>query len=404
MNLKDIKQSQIYQMVRIIWTYRLPDKVTKILAWITRNKELKNIILIESHNDFDMNGGAFYHHLINNGYNKKYKIVWLIKNKNILKRVRSKKLPFNVEVVPMFYLSVKRSYFNCIARYAFFDCCFLKKIKDGQVFVYLGHATRAMKNCRGLVDVPKDIDYIISASEFNNILMSDIYKADISKFVVTGFPVTDVFYADNKKRTNIDKELKNYRKIIVWMPTFRKTPFADGRCDGKANYETGLPLIKSKAEFERLNDKLQKLGIRLVIKFHPGQDMDVIRVSTVSNILLLSPNDIKRQKINPYELIIKTDALISDYSSISFDYLLLNKPIAYVLDDYNDYKLGFAVDDPLKYMPGSYIYTIKDMETFIDMISDGREDKGHERIKLRDMIHKYQDGKSCERIAEFLRL
>ena len=254
------------------------------------------------------------------------------------------------------------------------------------------------------MDVPKDIDYIISASEFNNILMSDIYKADISKFVVTGFPVTDVFYADNKKRTNIDKELKNYRKIIVWMPTFRKTPFADGRCDGKANYETGLPLIKSKAEFERLNDKLQKLGIRLVIKFHPGQDMDVIRVSTVSNILLLSPNDIKRQKINPYELIIKTDALISDYSSISFDYLLLNKPIAYVLDDYNDYKLGFAVDDPLKYMPGSYIYTIKDMETFIDMISDGREDKGHERIKLRDMIHKYQDGKSCERIAEFLRL
>ena len=61
--------------------------------------------------------------------------------------------------------------------------------------------------------------------------MSDIYKADISKFVVTGFPVTDVFYADNKKRTNIDKELKNYVshglniQILAHLLSFLKISF-----------------------------------------------------------------------------------------------------------------------------------------------------------------------------------
>ena len=41
---------------------------------------LKDIIVLESHNDFDSNGGAFYDYLIKNGYNKKYKIVWMLKN------------------------------------------------------------------------------------------------------------------------------------------------------------------------------------------------------------------------------------------------------------------------------------------------------------------------------------
>lgn len=42
---------------------------------------LQDVIILESHNDFDSNGGAFYDYLIENGYNKKYKIVWFLRNK-----------------------------------------------------------------------------------------------------------------------------------------------------------------------------------------------------------------------------------------------------------------------------------------------------------------------------------
>ena len=49
----------------------------------------------ESHNDFDSNGGAFYNYLIQNEYNKKYKIVWLIKHKESL----NVQLPKNVAYV-----------------------------------------------------------------------------------------------------------------------------------------------------------------------------------------------------------------------------------------------------------------------------------------------------------------
>ena len=52
-----------------------------IFLYFTKMKPLKNIIIIESHNDFDCNGGAFYNYLIKNNYNEKYLIVWLLKNK-----------------------------------------------------------------------------------------------------------------------------------------------------------------------------------------------------------------------------------------------------------------------------------------------------------------------------------
>ncbi|MBZ4251954.1 teichoic acid biosynthesis protein, partial [Streptococcus pneumoniae] len=52
-----------------------------LVSIFTKQKELRNSIVIECHTDFENNGGAFYDYLINNEYNKKYKIVLLLKDK-----------------------------------------------------------------------------------------------------------------------------------------------------------------------------------------------------------------------------------------------------------------------------------------------------------------------------------
>lgn len=57
---------------------------TKTLNLLYKRKKLLDVIIIESHNDFDSNGGAFYDYLIKNNFNAKYKIVWLLKNKKYL--------------------------------------------------------------------------------------------------------------------------------------------------------------------------------------------------------------------------------------------------------------------------------------------------------------------------------
>ena len=79
--------------------------------------------MIESHNDFDCNGGAFYEYLLRNGYNKKYKIVWLLKNPSL----KPDSLPQNVECVPLFKPSFKKDYFVWVAKFFTFDNTVISK-------------------------------------------------------------------------------------------------------------------------------------------------------------------------------------------------------------------------------------------------------------------------------------
>ena len=96
----------------------------------------------------------------------------------------------------------------------------------------------------------------------------------------------------------------------------------------------------------------------------------------------------------------QSDALIGDYSSASLQYLLLNRPMAFVIPDLNDYQKqrGFVFKDPIAFMPGNIVITKKDFYDFIDEIALDQDLHKKEREKVRDLIHKYQDGQACERV------
>ena len=76
-----------------------------------------------------------------------------------------------------------------------------------------------------------------------------------------------------------------------------------------------------------------------------------------------------------------TDALITDYSSVYFDYLLLDKPIGFVVDDLDDYRQnrGFLLEPVGRWMPGTRIEALKDLKEFARSVAQGddlhREDR-----------------------------
>ena len=55
-----IKDKGLKRTILVIYQYKIDIVIQKILYLFLKNKKLKNIIIIESHNDFDANGGAFY--------------------------------------------------------------------------------------------------------------------------------------------------------------------------------------------------------------------------------------------------------------------------------------------------------------------------------------------------------
>lgn len=397
---KYIQEKGVKHAIQVIYQYKIDIVLQKIMGVFLRNKPLKDIIMIESHNDFDSNGGAFYNYLIQNEYNKKYKIIWLIKHKESL----NIQLPQNVDYVMQYKPSFKKNYYKWLAKWLTADNDCSDKLRDDQISIYFGHGGFGLKNCKGYIDVPEKVDYVAMPSHFLKDIFADQFnlRGNDPRLCFIGFPYVDNFYSndcgDLNKITN-----QKYNKVILWMPTFRKGG-GYGRQDSTQIGDLGIPLIKNKAEYQELNDYLKKLNVLLILKLHPKQDLSDLQVEEMTNIRILTGTTVKELGVDNYRLMKDCDALISDYSSAAYDFLQCNKPIAYDFSDVEDYKLGLVVENPKDYLAGHFIKELKDLFVFIDDISNESDPYYNERQILRKKIFDFYDGDNCKRAIELLQI
>lgn len=99
-----------------------------------------------------------------------------------------------------------------------------------------------------------------------------------------------------------------------------------------------------------------------------------------------------------YELLPAFDLLITDYSSIYFDWLLLDKPIVFFIPDLSSYQetRDFLLSPLDFWMPGIKCKTVSELiEAFEDLKRDRFKD---ERKRLKRIVHHYQDRQSCDRV------
>lgn len=395
---KYLKKNGFRRLLEVLWKYKIEIVLEKFINIFTKNKPLQNKILIESHNDFDCNGGAFYNYLIEHEYNKKYKIVWLVR-----KKVKNN-LPQNVTTVPLFGPSIKKAYHMCTAKYFTYDCEGGKKIRNDQIVVYCSHGAGGLKNAKGKLFIPDSVDYILVQSKKYAPIQAEQWslKENDKRIVFIGYPAQDTFYIDDKSEFKKITD-QSYNKIILWMPTFRKGG-GNNRNDSLKKQKLGIPLFEKLDDYYNLNEQLKKRDIYLIIKIHPMQDLSNLEICDLSNIKVLTGNKVKELDIDNYRLMKCADALISDYSGAAYEYLQLNRPIGYVLDDINEYKIGFVIDNIHELIAGHEIYTLKDFNTFINDIIDENDIYRERREKLRDYIYKYHDGNASKRLVELLGL
>lgn len=239
-------------------------------------------------------------------------------------------------------------------------------------------------------------------------LYADIHAAIFGlrreQMLITGCAKADwLFQKDRDKLESLC--IPKGDKYIFWLPTYRFSgKDKDKPQDGVLNKETGLPLISTTEDLVWLNRKMAVHNTVLVIKLHPFQDKNAVHCGSLSNIVLLDNDMLVEQDIQINQLLSMADALISDYSSAAVDYVLLDKPIGFIVDDMEDYahSRGFIFDDILKWLPGKCIFDKNDLGDFIEQIICNEDRERGKRKKLRMLLHKNLDGKSCQRIVEEL--
>ena len=138
------------------------------------------------------------------------------------------------------------------------------------------------------------------------------------------------------------------------------------------------------------------------MKPHLLQDMSFIKIKASEYFCILTSDLLNEYETNIYDVMKLSDAMITDYSTIAFDFMLLNRPIGYTVDDINEYKLGFSIDNVFELMPGNKMEEIEDLIKFVQDISVSKDEYQVEREKVNLLVHDYIDGKNSERLCKKL--
>ena len=87
-----------------------------------------------------------------------------------------------------------------------------------------------------------------------------------------------------------------------------------------------------------------------------------------------------------------TSALITDYSSVFLDYYLLNRPVAFTINDYEEYKdkRGFVFEDIKSLMVGSVICDSHDLLEFLESVMKSEDIYIEERKKINNKVNAIQ--------------
>lgn len=340
-------------------------------------KKNKKKIFLYSNLGFRDNVKALYDYLIENEYNKNFKIICSLNDYKAQKPEKNVRFMSNLRGL--------FSFFSC--HYVFY--CFGKypvKPRRGQVVFNLWHGM-PLKKIGNMVSGSEKVDYnyfthILCTSEFFRSIIKDSFRCGDEQIVICGQPRTDEMIESNITE-------KNGNKLLLWMPTFRQ------------GYSDELDILTSE-QFGKLDMLCEKYGWNVFIKLHPLSGVDNLDCFDLTNIKVLTQKQFETKNLGIYTLLGRADCLITDYSSVYFDYLLLDRPIGFAIKDIEKYcnERGFTFENPYDYMPGEVFTDGEKMLGFVESVFKGKDSFKEKRKQLNDIFNSYQDGQNCHRIIE----
>lgn len=351
-------------------------------------KGLKNnIVLYESFFGRGMicNPYAIFLQLLQNPAYKRLKHVWVLDNIEnhsvLLEEYSGYSNVIFVQRESKQYLK-----YLCSAKYLInnvtFPSYFAKK--PGQIYLNTWHGI-PMKHVgydvpQGNIDVSNIVrnflhtDYLSAANSFmvdnynNAFKMREIYKGGI---IEEGYPRLDLLNHFSREEVylqlqKIGVEIEPSKKIILFAPTWRGISYSDANAN--------IDIYKDfKHQLEKLIDTN---NYQILIKVHQ-RVFELAREELTDGFFIPAT-------IDANVVLGVTDILISDFSSIYFDFLATERPVLFYIEDLEQYQqqrgMYFKLDD----LPGPYTDSLSTLSDWINRIDDVKKQYTERYDKLRD--------------------
>lgn len=239
-------------------------------------------------------------------------------------------------------------------------------------------------------------DYCITTSLLSSQIIAHTYDIPLYKFHSLGFSRNDELLKkyESEKLDEFIKHSVSYpvNRVFLYTPTHR---------DYEQNLHDSIrDVLGFQVDNAKLSSLLREYGAIIVCKVHSKQNREALRKELPEGVILHQPNS----AYGLCELMQRSDYLITDYTSAYFDYLLLDRPVLFNFYDFEKYKeyRGFSFD-PLDAIVAGEIFN--DEESFYDklrLILSGIDVYKEKRIFVKELVHKYTDTHSSERICNFI--
>lgn len=285
----------------------------------------------------------YFYLYLNQHYKEEIRAIWISKDKDIVSLL-------DKNLLEAYYLySLKGIWFSLRAKVYLYDnyskdICFtlsggatkinlwhgipLKKIqKDNQFDLVRNPKTRAQKlkwALRRLSD-EKPTDYVLVTSEYLRPIFSSAFNT--KNTIICGYPRNDILISDCIDNIMTDDEEDIYKiirnkakdnKVILYMPTFRESEYR----------------FFEVISIKKFDEFLKSQNLVFFVKLHPKSKVNNKFMEVESeNIKIINPEH------DPYPLLKLADVLLTDYSSIYFDFLFTGKPIIFFPYDLDEYLL-----------------------------------------------------------------
>lgn len=250
--------------------------------------------------------------------------------------------------------------------------------------------TNTEKYKRNFIKATRKWDYLISPNRYSTEIFKRAFQFE-NNIMETGYPRNDYLVNENniteinriKQKMNLPKD----KKVILYAPTWR-----DDEYHGRGRYKFDIPL-----DMDYMKDSLGEEYI-ILFRMHYliAENLDLSSYNNFAFDASLH-EDIR-------ELYLIADMLITDYSSVFFDYAILRRPMlfyVYDIDTYRDQLRGFYIDFE-KEAPGPLVKSTESLVEEIRKVENEPSPKLESIEKFHERFCALEDGRASERVVKEL--
>lgn len=373
--LKKALKNTIFPVLTII--NKIVSKRDDIILLYSANKGINNCLI------------PLRKYLLDNGYNRKYKIYCGIENmkyadneKRVTFITQFQSIWLFLRTVHVFYttgqIPIKPSRKQCV--------------------IQLWHGNSNFKTIGKWANKNNGDEfyftYMFAPSELYISIQAREYECPESCIVPYGDMFVDEMLESPRERT----VYKEFNKVLFWAPTFRRSDYLNYV---DSDMENLVPMF-DETDYPVLNDVLDKYNIKLIVKPHPMHNNYGKLQRHFSHLDVYTHEEFLRAGFDLYPFLAQVDGLIGDYSSVSMQFMLMDRPIAFVVPDIEEYgkKRGFVFKNPEDYMGGHIIKTKEEFYSFLDDFAQGKDPFKDKRHRVCDEVYKYKDSGTRQRAVE----